>query len=211
MVFSASQRTSRAGLIFAAFMLMPAAAVTLRAQGTAVPPALARNGAARDVISEEALRKQVATMPKIETQVGAMALPHGKTAPVIEKSLWAHSLILFDGERCTIIPEGSILHLPKALQSKLIPKTEGKFLLWPYFLKRNESWLAAKEVTLEMAKGDARQAEEVLATVATDNRAVVAVYKGGPIMILEPQTSPDPATDNTRSPEAAGNKPVNQR
>ena len=167
-----------------------------------------RKGATRDVISDEALRQQAASSAKFETLMASKAKPLDKTAPSMENSLWMHSLILFDGEKFTIIPEGSILHLPKALQSKVISKAQGDFTFWPNFLKRNVSWLAAKEVPLAMARGDSKMAQTVLAEVAGDPRALVAVYKGGPIMILEPDTSSGEATKPNDRPQAGGGQSV---
>jgi hypothetical protein len=83
------------------------------------------------------------------------------------------------------VPPGSILHLPSALQERVVGEPAGDFVLWPTFLKRNAAWLLAQEVPLEMARGDGRAAETVLKTLKTESRLVVAVYRGGAISILE--------------------------
>ena len=166
----------------------------------------ARTGPARDATSEEALRKEVQGSARFDALMAAKARPLGETRPSIESSLWEHSLILFDGEKFTIVPEGSILHLPEAHLSKVIAKPGGDFLYWPNFLKRNATWLAAKEVPLAMSRGDAKLAQAVLKEVSTDKRVLVAVFKGGPIMILEPETASDGVDTTTRKGQPSENR-----
>ena len=52
-------------------------------------------------------------------------------------------------------------------------------------MKRNSAWLAAKEVPLEMAMGNAKLGRTILNTVGKDSRLLVSVYKSCPISILE--------------------------
>ena len=200
------------GLSLAGCMIMLGAGGSHRATaGEEADAPLARKGATRDIITEDALRRQVESTVKFDKQMGSKAKPLDKSAPSMENILWMHSLLLFDGEKYTIIPEGSILHLPVALQSKLISKAQGDFMFWPNFLKRNASWLGAKEVPLAMAKGDPKLSEKVLAETASDPRALVAVYKGGPIMILEPAPPAEETTKPDRDLQAAGGQPAERR
>lgn len=166
-------------------------------RSSATPP----RGAAHDVISEEAFRKQTESATKMDA-LFAKAKPLGDTRPNMESSLMTNSLFLFDGEMFTIVPMGAILNLPPSLRQHVIAKPEGTFTFWPNFLKRNAAWLAAKEVTLKMAKGDADAAKAILRETSTDRRVVVSVYKGGPITVLEaaPQAAPS-AKSATADPE----------
>lgn len=142
---------------------------------------------ARDVVKEEDLKQRVATTRPLKTQLAetTKAVTPGK-APVVGSSLWSRSIILTDGENFTLVPVGSILHLPAELRSHVATKPQGQFTFWPNFLRRNGTWLAAHEVTLEMSKGDAKQAKTVFASISKDRRLLVAVYKNGPVTVLEP-------------------------
>jgi hypothetical protein len=140
---------------------------------------------ARDVVSEDALKQQVGTVPPLKTQLTAKAKPLTTKPPAIQSSLWARSIILGDGEKYTLIPVGAILHLPEALRSHVLSKPQGDFTFWPNFLKRNQAWLGAKEVTLTLSRGNAQEANALLKSVSRDPRVLVATYKGGPITILE--------------------------
>lgn len=139
----------------------------------------------RDVITEEALRQQVSKTPSLKSQLAVTAKPVTEKAPAIQSSLWSRSIILTDGEMYTLVPVGSILHLPTTLRDRVVAKPVGQFTFWPNFLKRNSSWLGGHEVTLAMAKGDAKAAKSVLQSISKDSRMLVAIYKGGPVTILE--------------------------
>lgn len=153
---------------------------------------------ARDVIHEEALRKQIASTPTLKSQLSAKAKPLKNDAPAIQSSLWRSSIILTDGEKFTLVPVGSVLHLPASLRTHVIDKPQGDFTFWPGFLKRNASWLAAHEVTLKLSRGDAQEANALLKRLSKDPHLVVATYKGGPITILEP--APANSDANPASP-----------
>jgi len=139
----------------------------------------------RDVISEEVLREQVFNTPSLKSQLEAKTKPVTKKTPAIQSSLWSKSIIVTDGEMFTLIPVGSILHLPAALRGHITDKPTGQFTFWPNFLKRNSSWLGGHEVTLSMARGDAKAARTVLQGISKDSRMLVATFKGGPVTVLE--------------------------
>lgn len=140
---------------------------------------------ARDVVSEADLQRQATSAPSLKAQLGAKAKPLTTKPPAIQSSLWTHSIILGDSEKYTLIPVGAILHLPEGLRSRVLAKPQGKFTFWPNFLKRNEAWLGAKEVSLTLSRGNAQEAGALLKSVSRDPRILVATYKGGPITILE--------------------------
>ncbi len=140
---------------------------------------------ARDVIREEALKQQAVAVPSLKAHLKAKAKPLTTRPPAIQSSLWARSIILSDGEKFTLVPVGSILHLPEALRSRVLVKPQGDFTFWPSFLKRNEVWLGAKEVSLSLSRGNEKEAKSLLQSLSRDPRLLVATYKGGPITILE--------------------------
>ncbi len=158
---------------------------------TALP--VMRRPVPREVVNEEALRQQMAGARKMSD-----LLKERKLAPVdpeqrpqVSTRLQDRSIILSDGQTFTLLPPGSILHLPAALRERVAAKPAGQFLLWPAFLERHADWLTVREVPLAMASGDAKAAAAVLAPLATEKRLVVAVYRKGPISILE--AAPPPA------------------
>lgn len=153
---------------------------------------------ARDVVSEEALRKQVAEAPSLKSQLAAKAKPLTRPAPAIQSSLWTNSIILADDEKFTLVPVGSILHLPAELRVHVAASPKGEFTFWPSFLKRNTAWLAAREVSLSLSRGNAQEAKALLKSLSYDKHLIVATYKGGPITILEP--APTHSGSNRASP-----------
>lgn len=162
---------------------MPVAALWMAFSGGLVLAQPVENGA-RDVVTEKKLREQVEAVRPLKSQLQASAKPV-VAAPSIQSSLWTRSIILTDGEMFTLVPIGSILHMPPSLQNRVATAPVGKFTLWPHFQKRNAAWLGGTDVTLEMSRGDARAARTLLKSIAKDTRILVALYKGGPITILE--------------------------
>lgn len=159
-------------------------------------------GAMHDTTNEQALQKQIAATSSFDAEMlKAKARPQFEGRPEVQSSLLTSSLFLFDGAHYTVIPVGSILFLPKQLRNRVIREPQGDFTFWPNFLKLNSSWLAAKEVPLEMAKGDAKAGEAIMRSLSVNpsNRVLVSVYKNGPISILEP------------APESSAEKKANSR
>lgn len=154
---------------------------------TASLPAQTPYAPARDVVSERELQRQASSARSLKQhlETTAKAVPQGR-APVISSSLWSKSIILTDGEKFTLVPVGSILHLPPELRAHVVARPKGEFTFWPNFLRRNSAWLGAHEVSLEMARGSRQEAKAVLGSIAKDRRLLVAVYKDGPVTVLEP-------------------------
>lgn len=172
------------------------------ATSSSVPQA---RGALREALTEAALRKQFQSSHSLKMRMAETPVTHSEVAvrPAIHNSPYDRSIILFDGMRHTVVPVGSVLSLPPGLRSHVIDKPKGEFLFWPAFLEVNDQWLAAKEVPLEMAKGDTKKAQAVYQQISKDPHLLVAVYKRCPISILEP----DPAASQSSS-EAETGSPV---
>ncbi|HBJ85725.1 MAG TPA: hypothetical protein DDZ88_18000 [Verrucomicrobiales bacterium] len=111
--------------------------------------------------------------------------PVGDSRPNPDVSAYSNSIILFDGDNHTVVPHGAILNLPEKLRERVVAAPAGGFLLWPSFLKRNEQWLASREVPLEMAKGDKEASSTVMRNLADSPKLLVSVYRGNPISVLE--------------------------
>lgn len=157
--------------------------------GASSPPANPTQ--TREVVTEEELKK----LAQAENSLSSMLAKATTQAPVaarpsMESSLYRKSVILYDGTQHTVVPVGSVLQLPAGYRNRVVEKPVGTFTFWPAFLERNASWLGACEVPLSMAEGDPEVAKKVLASTARDSRVLVAVYRGGPITILEPVPEP---------------------
>ncbi|RBP36393.1 hypothetical protein DES53_117104 [Roseimicrobium gellanilyticum] len=100
-------------------------------------------------------------------------------------SLYKNSIILFDGENHTVVPLGAVLSLPANLRGHILEKPEGAFLFWPSFLEKNKKWVGSWEVSMAVARGEAEMPKATVEQLANDSRVLVAVFKGGPITILE--------------------------
>lgn len=152
------------------------------AQSAAQPP----RPAARDRISDAALREQMAGSRPLRERLADKTKPVTAERPAPASSPYSQSIILFDGTAHTLVPQGAILHLPEALRGCIVDAPAGQFVLWTGFLKRNPAWLSAREVPLAMAQGDAPSSRRLLQELTSSQRVEVAVYRGNPISILEP-------------------------
>ena len=151
-----------------------------------------RNGPTRDVINEETLSALAQQANKQAATIAAKTIPVSAPPPSTQSSLLTSSILISDGEKFTIIPVGSVLHLPTNLRSRIIAQPQGDVLMWPDFLQKNSAWITAKEVTLPMSQGDSKAAAPILREIANETRLVVAVYRNCPITILEPAKASDP-------------------
>jgi hypothetical protein len=200
---------AQTGLVLASLFAVFGPREAAVAQAPVVARALGAAGM-HDAISEPELRKQAGGTAKMEAQMAAKTTPVGDVHPAPGSSFLTSSIFLFDGEMFTVVPIGSILNLPAAQRRHVIDKPEGSFTVWPNFLKRNTSWLTAKEVSLKMAKGDADAGKAVLRDASTDSHVVVSVYKGGPITILEaPAEAATSAKSAAAATDASGSKRSN--
>lgn len=111
--------------------------------------------------------------------------PVGDARPNPDVSAYSNSIVLFDGDHHTVIPYGAVLNLPEKLRERVVAAPAGSFLLWPSFLKRNEQWLASREVPLEMARGDKEENSRIMRNLTGSPKLLVSVYRGNPISILE--------------------------
>ncbi len=139
----------------------------------------------RDIITEDELQSEVAQQPRLHQHLQRRARNLTQPRPEPDTSAYSRSLVLFDGQFHTIVPYGSILHLPQGLETYIVPRPVSPFLLWPDFLKRNRQWLTTREVPLAMALGDEKADRSVLKDVSRLEFLVVSVYRGNPISVLE--------------------------
>ena len=106
-------------------------------------------------------------------------------------SFYRSSHILVSRGKHTVIPKGSIIHLPAKDKAKISEKPSGKFVFWPDFIKKNQNWIWTYEITENQAKGLQPIPESKLEEFAKLNRMVVATYQKSPINILPPPPKPE--------------------
>ncbi|MBT8037473.1 MAG: hypothetical protein KJO21_08005 [Verrucomicrobiae bacterium] len=106
---------------------------------------------------------------------------------VKHSSLYKNSHIISNNKAHTIVPKRSIVFLPARIKSRVSDQPNGKFILWPSFLKMNRDWIWTFEVTLDQAKGITPIPKGKLKDFSKLNRMVVALYRGNPISILPPK------------------------
>ncbi|MEI6871715.1 MAG: hypothetical protein WCL08_05475 [Verrucomicrobiota bacterium] len=177
----------QAGMLLLGLCILSVTRVAALAEDAVAPAqGVVRKGPSRDVVDEKSLRQQADHAAKRIDLVALQTRPLYEKAPSTESSLSTASIFIFDGEYYTILAVGSVLSLPTRLQSRVVANPQGDVLLWPDFLARNAAWLGAREVTLEMSRGDTKAAAAVMRELAAETRLVVAVYQGCPITVLEP-------------------------
>lgn len=107
-------------------------------------------------------------------------------------SVVARSTILHDGKHWTLVPNGSVVHVPETLKAKVNSRPVGTLLPWSDFLARNGAWLKAAEISFDQAAGNEALPETSLADWKRSDKMVVTVHHMGPISVLPP--SPDTTT-----------------
>lgn len=146
---------------------------------------------ARDVVNDQELRARMSAVPRLKQHLEKGSVPRADVAvarPQLNRDLIARSILLHDGRFFTLLPPGSILHLPTSRQDRILSEPKGDFLTWSAFLERNAAWLKTQEVSLETAKGNVKQVEQITLGLAQDPKVVIAVHQGGPISLLQPET-----------------------
>jgi hypothetical protein len=101
----------------------------------------------------------------------------------IVPSVVGQSTILHDGKHWTLVPNGSVVHIPAKLKSKVHSKPVGTLLPWQDFLARNKTWLTAAEVTFDQAAGNEPLPGSSLDEWKRSGKLVVTVHHMGPISI----------------------------
>jgi len=109
-----------------------------------------------------------------------------------KQSILADSILLGNGHNWTLVPKGSVLHLPDKLKKHILKQGQGEILPWQQFLARNRSWLSVAEVDMDTAAGRTPIPEKKLKAWAKTSNIVVAVHRGGAISVRRP---PAPAPD----------------
>lgn len=103
------------------------------------------------------------------------------------------STILANANQWTLVPKGSVLHVPPAFKSRVTSKPAGRLLDWSDFYARNRGWIFTQPVTIATARGEAELSEDVLENHRNLGRVVVAVLHNGPISMKNAGASSEQA------------------
>jgi hypothetical protein len=108
-------------------------------------------------------------------------------------------LFLYDGSNYTRVPVGSVLALPANYRNRVLEKPKGDLMLWPEFVAKNKDWVGGWEVPITMVYGDTEQNKNVMKQISQDTRVLVALFKGNPITVLEPEPEKAPNTSGANN------------
>jgi len=86
----------------------------------------------------------------------------------------------------TVVPKGSVLHVPEGLAKMIVKQPKGKMMFWPAFLQKYPKLVTSKEVTWKTAKGEDPIKESEIKACVKGGKIVVAVFKKNPLSVLEP-------------------------
>jgi len=101
------------------------------------------------------------------------------------QSIYEDAIILtYDGMH-TVVPVGSILHLPIALRDRISPEPVGRLVLWPAFLQLNSSWIKLQNLPAAVVKGIQPVPPKIERDIAFDPKLVVATYLDNPVTVWE--------------------------
>jgi hypothetical protein len=110
------------------------------------------------------------------------------------QSIIKQSTILTDGTRWTIVPQGSVVHLPENLKSRVTAEPAGELVAWNDFLTANHGWIDTCEVSFDEATGKTALPEQRSSLWLQQKKIVVAVHQCGPISarLKKDNTPPTP-------------------
>jgi hypothetical protein len=137
--------------------------------------------------------EEIAARQKSATPLAAIPQPAAPTEARVarpgDQSIIKQSDILNDGIHWTLVPKGSVLHIPAAFSTRVGAKPLGTLLTWSEFLTVNRNWLFTEEVTFDQASGKSPFAPSRLGAWDKNGKVVVAVHFGGPISVVRGEPS----------------------
>ena len=97
--------------------------------------------------------------------------------------------IAFNGGS-TLLPKGSILHIPEKFRPNVVPKPTGKLVIWTEFAGLYRGLVTCFNVTLAQAAGQAPIDEARLETARKTGLIVVAMLDGNPVSVSPRASQP---------------------
>ncbi len=127
-----------------------------------------------------------------------------RVRPPKGQSILAESVLLGNGRNWTLVPKGSVLHLPENLEKHILENAEGEIMPWQKFLARNRSWLTTAEVDMDTATGRKPIPDSKLKAWTRTGSIVVAIHRGGAISVRrkpesESESKPEPEPKKSTS------------
>lgn len=132
--------------------------------------------------SKRAAEDRGGTKPRVVADEGAVAA----ASKARNKSYYDGTLILAKDKVHTVVPKGAILNLPSEMEGMLVEKPEGDLMRWPDFLKKYGKFVTTREVSWATVKGEDPIKENEKKAFAKGGKVVIAVFRGGPVTVLEP-------------------------
>jgi len=124
------------------------------------------------------IKKRKDNQPKITEQE-----TNQKIVKPAKKSLIGSSTLISDGRNWTLLPKGSVVHIPEMHKKKIVSKPVGKLMEWKKFLTRNGSWIQTYPVEMKQAQGKESLNKEKFLRFQKLNKIVVATCASGPISV----------------------------
>ncbi len=123
---------------------------------------------------------------------------HNKSRPLTEKplvtikkrSLIGSSTLLAHGAHWTLVPKGSVIHVPARLKDKVVSKPTGTLISWKKFLVSNYGWLHTHPVKMTQAQGREKIDQKTIKAYKTMGKLVVATCAQGPISVAPKSLTP---------------------
>ncbi|MCU0796812.1 MAG: hypothetical protein MUF31_12865 [Akkermansiaceae bacterium] len=97
-------------------------------------------------------------------------------------------VIIHDGKNWTMVPAGSFIQLPDCQRHRLSTKPLGNLVSWKSFLRLNQDWLKAEDVSLRQVNGRATLDERRLRYLARQPQVVIAIHEQEPAALTPADT-----------------------
>lgn len=174
--------------------------LTLALLATLITPVFAEgDGEKKPVVARKP--PSHADIAKIQ-QTQAKARDHiHKKAPQPLVTIKKHSLIgssalLGHSGYWTLVPRGSVIHIPTRHLGKVLAKPKGKLLSWKQFLRENYGWLHVHEISMSQAKGRKKINPKSIEAYKSIGKIVVATCSKGPISVAPDSLKPPVANED---------------
>ena len=117
---------------------------------------------------------------------GATVAPPVKRSP---KSLMAGSHILTHRGHWTIVPKGSILHIPTRYQKMVAKSPQGELVSWTKFLRLNQGWVQTLPMNQQQASGQSPISPQTLKAQRSAGKVIITTLSKRPTAAPKPTSS----------------------
>lgn len=123
----------------------------------------------------------------------AVVSPEAKkpSVKVAKKSLIGSSTLLANNGQWTLVPRGSVIHIPERLKDKVVAAPTGRLVEWKSFLRRNHGWIHIHSVKMTQAQGREKISQDAIKAYKSMGKIVVAACAGGPISVAPDSLKPE--------------------